>query len=130
MSEAQIHKAILQYLEVALPKAVIHHSPNEVDVRGPDVARAIVKARGMGTRKGFPDLVVFPFAHVGPIFFEVKAKRGALTLEQSAMIERLAALGYKAAVVRSVDDVVDRLSEWGVWREPDVKFVELRGVIR
>ena len=32
-SEAQIHKAVLAYLQYVFPRAVIHHSPNE-GVRG------------------------------------------------------------------------------------------------
>lgn len=118
MTEAQIHKAILQYLRLALPKAVIHHSANEVALSGADVARAIGKAKGLGMAKGFPDLIVLPFAHIGPLFFEVKTAKGKLTETQAAMLQRLDALGYRVAVVRSVQDVVDRLTEWHVWRDP------------
>jgi hypothetical protein len=121
MTEALIHKAILQYLRLALPKAIIHHSANEVALSGADVARAIGKAKGLGMAKGFPDLIVLPFAHIGPLFFEVKTPKGKLTETQAAMLDRLGALGYRVAVVRSVQDVVDRLTEWHVWREPVAK---------
>ena len=130
MSEAAIHKAILQYLRLALPRAIIHHSANEGVRGGKSGMFDGIGKRAMGQVKGFPDLIVLPYAHIGPLFFEVKTAKGRLTESQTAMVERLSALGYRVAVVRSVQDVVDRLTEWAVWRQPDVKSVEIRGQIR
>lgn len=131
--EQAIHKAILRYLELVFRgKAVIHHSPNEAPLSSRDpkgAAIAMNNAKAMGMQPGFPDLVVFPFSHVGPLFFEVKAPKGKLTPMQAEVIERLIELGYRAAVVRSVDDVAARLAEWGVWAAPAAVSVPFRGQI-
>ena len=57
--EGPIHKAVLAYLRMRLPGAVIHHSPNETDMRGPTVARMIAKQKSLGMVVGFPDIVAF-----------------------------------------------------------------------
>jgi len=114
-SEAQAHRSILAFLRLALPGAIIHHSANEVALSGKDVARAIGKAKSLGMLPGFPDIIILPFAHIGPLFFEVKGPKGRLSPSQADVLGRLDGLGYRCAVVRSIDDVQARLSEWGVW---------------
>src|SRR6056297_3576945 len=55
--EGPLHKSILRFLQIALPPdAVLHHSPNELDMSGADAARQVAKARSLGTRKGWGDL--------------------------------------------------------------------------
>lgn len=111
--EGPIHKAILQYLRTQFPRAVIHHSPNEVSLRGRDVARAIAKAKGLGMAVGFPDLLMI---HQGrTIAFEVKAEKGKATDAQSNIGEMMIANGAMWAVVRSVDEVKERLKAWEVF---------------
>ena len=114
--ERAIHKAIRQYLELVFRgMAVIHHSPNEAPLSSRDpkgAAIAMCNAKAMGMQPGFPDLVVFPFSPVGPI-----------------VMGRLDELGYRVAVVRSVEDVAARLAEWGVWAAPAAVSVPLRGQI-
>ena len=126
MTESQIHRAILQYLRLAMPRALIHHSANEVALSGKDVARAIGKAKGLGMLPGFPDIAVFPGAHIGPLFFEVKTPRGTLSAAQRAVMGQLIDAGYRYAVVRSVTDAQERLAEWGIWQE---RAIPLRGTI-
>ena len=120
--ERAVHKAILQYLELVFrPPVIIHHSANEAPLSSRDptgAAIAMANAKAMGMRPGFPDLVVLPYSHIGPLFFEVKAPGGRVSESQQIMIGKLDALGYRVAVVRSVDDVVARLAEWGVWARP------------
>ena len=131
--ERAIHKAIRQYLELVFRgMAVIHHSPNEAPLSSRDpkgAAIAMCNAKAMGMQPGFPDLVVFPFSHVGPLFFEVKAPKGKVSEAQQIVMGRLDELGYRVAVVRSVDDVAARLAEWGVWAAPAAVSVPLRGQI-
>lgn len=112
--EGPIHRAILSFLRVAMPDAVIHHSPNELNLRGDKVAKAIAqnKAKGLGMRPGWPDLEVF---HNGtPYFFEVKAEGNTQTPAQKDIQAELQAQGIRYAVVRSIADVRECLSEWGV----------------
>lgn len=114
MTEAQIHKAILQWLRTVLPDAIVHHSANE-GVRGGKAGILDgARRKSMGQVAGFPDIQVITWQHVGPMFFEVKAPGGSVTREQAAMIKQLEALGYRCAVVRSIDDVRARLFEWGI----------------
>ena len=131
--EQAIHKAVLRYLELVFAgKAVIPHSANEAPLSRRDpkgAAIAMANAKAMGLRPGFPDLVVLPFSHIGPLFFEVKAPKGRVSEAQQIMMGRLDELGYKVAVVRSVDDVAARLAEWGVWAAPAAVNVPLRGQI-
>ncbi len=114
--------AILRYLELVFPQpAIVHHSANESPMSGRDrigAAIAMNAAKAMGMRPGFPDLMVLPFANIGPLFFEVKAPRGIVSQAQVEMMRRLVALGYRCAVVRSIDDVAAKLAEWGVWGQP------------
>jgi len=115
--EAEIQRSIIAYLRTILPHAIVHHSASE-GVRG---GRAGLldgaKRKGMGQVPGWPDIIVLPFAHVGPILFEVKSQAGRVSPEQRDMHDRLEALGYRVAVVRSIDQVRQRLADWGVWTQ-------------
>jgi len=114
MTEAQIHKAILQWLRTVLPDAIVHHSANE-GVRGGKAGILDgARRKSMGQVAGFPDIQVITWQHVGPMFFEVKAPGGRVKREQAMTIARLEAFGYRCAVVRSIDDVRARLFEWGI----------------
>lgn len=114
-SESAIQRAIVAYLRRVLPDAIVHHSPNE-GVRGGRAGwldGALAKSAGQVA--GFPDIIVLPFASIGPLFLEVKSPTGRTSAAQAAMLDRLAALGYRVAVVRSIDDVRERLAAWGIW---------------
>ncbi len=122
--EDAIHRSILNYLRIALPGALLVHAANEVSLSGSDVARAISKAKGLGMMPGFPDLMVIPSAGIGPLFFEVKAKGGRLSEAQRDVISSLDNLGYRVAVVKSINDVSARLADWGIPNR-----APLRGVV-
>lgn len=113
--EAPVQRAIVAYLRTALPNAVIHHARGEINKRGADIARELAQAKSLGAVKGFPDLVVILPAHLGVLFLEVKPDGGYASDAQKAMHGKLAELGYRVAVVRSIDDVRERLAEWGIW---------------
>jgi len=56
MNESQIHKGIVQWLNVALPDgSVVHHSPNE----GRHRIQYRVHQKQMGMFAGWPDLELF-----------------------------------------------------------------------
>ena len=122
--EAPIQAEIVDWLRKALPGAVVHHCKNEINKSGRQFAREQAKAKWMGAVPGFPDLIVI--ARRGVMFLEVKAPKNYATKTQRALHADLQALGYRVAVVRSIDDVRDCLKLWGVnWLEP----VEFRGTI-
>lgn len=105
--EGPIHLAILNYLRMKYPRALVHHSPNANTMRGKDVARLIAKNKHMGMLPGFPDLIML---HHGTFYaFEVKApgnKPQDNQLEVGAAIE---ANGGCFAIVRSIDDVIEAM---------------------
>lgn len=110
--EGPLHRSILAHLRRLFPAAVIHHSPNGSSLKGPEVARQIAKAKSLGMVKGFPDLVVF---HEGEaLFFEVKAEGGKTQPEQNEVLAQLKAQGFRAAVVRSLQDVDECLDHWQI----------------
>ena len=110
--EGPVHRSILAHLRRLFPQAIIHHSPNGSSLRGPEVARQIAKAKSLGMVKGFPDLVVF---HDGEaLFFEVKAEGGKTQPEQDEVLAQLQAQGFRAAVVRSQQDVDEALAHWQI----------------
>lgn len=113
--EAPVQRSIVTYLRTALPDAVIHHARGEINKRGRDIARELGQAKALGALKGFPDLIVILPAHLGVLFFEVKPEGGYPSDAQKHLHGKLDALGYRVAVVRSIDDVRERLAAWGIW---------------
>ena len=112
--EGPIHRSILAYLRKVLPDALIHHSKNEIRQRGSKIALELSRAKRDGVVTGFPDLVVFPFTSMTPMFFEVKAEGNYASKAQKDVHAKLDALGYRVAVVRSIEDVQEALTEWKV----------------
>lgn len=112
--EGPIHRAIVAYLRAVMPKAIIHHSANESHLSGRGAMLATVRKKADGMLPGFPDILVLPYATVGPMLFEVKAEGGKVTETQKAVHDLLAELGYRVAVVRSVDDARETLREWSI----------------
>lgn len=101
--EGPIHRQVLGYLRAAYPGAVVHHSANEVPLRGRDVGRAIAKAKANGMVVGYPDLVMHWRGRT--YAFEVKAPGNRPTDAQEAVHAALEAQGTAVAVVRSIEDV-------------------------
>lgn len=124
--EGPIHRAVLQYLRLVLRGAVIHHSPNEVDLSGAAVARAIAKAKSKGMLTGFPDILVIWAGQVWA--FEVKAPGNKPTAEQARVGADIVSQGGKWAVVRSVDEAAAYVAQW-METAPQVAVVEKRGSI-
>lgn len=125
--EGPVQIAIVDWLRGAMPDAIVHHCRNEINRSGYSIAKELADAKRKGAVPGFPDLLVLPYATVGAIFFEVKAEGAYARKNQRAIHEQLRALGYRVAVVRSVQDVRECLQEWGVGY---VENIELRGVVR
>lgn len=112
--EAPIQRAIVDYLRTLFPEALVHHARNEINKRGKHIAIELANAKRAGAVKGFPDILLLLYANVGPMFFEVKAEGNYPTSAQKDVHKHLRDLGYRVAVVRSIDDVQAKLVEWGV----------------
>jgi hypothetical protein len=93
---------------LALSGVVCHHSPNAG--KRSVIGGRMLKQEGMIT--GWPDLTV-----VGPggriAFLEVKSAKGHTTDAQDDCLGMLQRMGHDVAVVRSQDEAVLILQEWG-----------------
>ena len=110
--EAEIQRAIVAALRVALPPgAIIHHSGHEH--RGGDGRAKLAQAIGvgMGVHPGFADLVVVAEGRVA--FLEVKTAKGQLSGDQQAFRDIIRTQGLPYAVVRSIDDALCALGSHG-----------------
>ena len=93
---------------LALSGVVCCHTPNAS--KRSVIAGRMLKAEGMIT--GFPDLTVIgPSGRVA--FLEVKAEKGRTSPAQEDILAMLQRMGHAVAVVRSQDDAVAALQEWG-----------------
>ena len=110
--EADLQRAVVQALRVALPRsAILHHSANEVTEPGPRGARRQAILVGMGVHPGFSDLVVFCDGRV--LFLELKSPTGQLRPAQAAFRDAVLAQGFGWALVRSLDDALGALADHG-----------------
>lgn len=124
--EGPIHTAIVDFLRTVLPDAITHHCRNEINKSGWRIAKELAQASRKGAVKGFPDLMVLSLAHIGPMFFEVKAPGNYPDATQKALHAQMAALGYRVAVVRSIDDVRAALRQWGIATKEAGSVVDIR----
>lgn len=143
--EHAIHMQILNYLQWQYPRAVIHHSANEISLSiSRDMAAAGVPKQWIGTvttllkralarllaslqrkgqRTGFPDLIVMHEGHLWA--FEVKNSTGRLTNAQKACGADIDRNGFRWACVRSVEDVKGAIEDWS----RDVKHMNCVGSV-
>lgn len=114
-TERQVQRAILAMCGRCFPDMLIHHSPSGAQLAGNATARfkQMGALKGDGLKTGFPDLILaWGGGKCG--FFEVKRlKLGKVSADQKAMIDRLAGMGHRIAVVRSVEEAFDHLKLWG-----------------
>lgn len=90
----------LQFPDIAL---LLHHSPNG----GKRNAREAARFKTMGTRAGFPDLVLlYPSGKFHGLLVELKtqSKGSRQTPNQKAYQEAATKQGYKYVICRSFDD--------------------------
>ena len=110
--EADLQRAVVQALRIALPRtAIIHHCANEVTEAGPRGAKRQAILVGMGVHAGFADLIVICGGRV--LFLEVKSETGRLRRSQEVFRDTVCAQGFGWALVRSVDDALGALADNG-----------------
>lgn len=90
-------------------RLLLHHSPNG----GKRSAIEAARFKAMGTRKGFPDLILaLPCNGYHGAFFELKSEKGKTTKEQEVYLAVLKKQGYKTFVTRSYEDFDKQLKEY------------------
>ncbi len=113
--EKDIQRSVVMYLDALRIYAA--HAPNGSVLAGDGRARAIQSAalKKAGVRPGFPDLILIKRSSEGSQvgFFEVKREGEKLRPEQEAFRDLCEDWIIPFAVVRSVDDAKQSLSEWG-----------------
>ena len=107
--EEHTQEQCVRWFELAYPKlaGLLHHSPNG----GRRNAREGARFKAMGTRKGFPDLVLFfPAKRFHGLFIEMKTAKGKQQPSQKVWQERAERAGYKYAICRSVEEFVAEIN--------------------
>jgi hypothetical protein len=117
VSERDIHQSIVDWLQVALPDgSVFHHSPNE----GRHKVQYRVMQKRLGVRAGWPDIEIFANRtwwredtglHWAPVFLEIKTPTGRLSENQKRIHDKMNKAGCHVAVVRSIDETCEALSQ-------------------
>jgi hypothetical protein len=108
-SEDAIHIAIRAAL--VLHGIRSRHAAND----GKRSIASAMRLKRLGMVAGDPDLRVWKPSFEGPLvgFLEIKSATGRLTPAQQEEIAALRADGFPVAVVRSVDEALAALREWG-----------------
>lgn len=112
--EMAVQLAIIRWLRAVMPKAMIHFNKAEINQRGQAAMMEIHRAKMHGMMPGYPDLIVLPYANVGPFWIEVKSPKGRVSETQKEVHGMMWGLGYKVVVARSVDDVRAFLIHWNI----------------
>ena len=69
----------------------------------------------MGMLAGVSDLCI-SLPGSGMAFMEIKARAGRLSAEQEWFLSAMERNGHRVAVVRSLDDALGHLADWGAIR--------------
>lgn len=107
--EDALQTQVAAYLNVALPDDATWMHPANGGYRT-KVEAAIFKR--MGVKPGAADLI---FCHQGrALAIELKIGKGVQSSAQAAWQDSWEAAGGKYAICRSLESVIDTLTEWGV----------------
>lgn len=119
-AEDKIHRAVLDYLRLALPGALIWHTPNG----GARQLHTGARLKALGTLAGMPDLFIL---HGGRLHaMEIKTDRGRLSASQKAVRNALIECGASYGEARSIDDAARLLRHWGLPVLPVQTCAEVR----
>jgi hypothetical protein len=106
--EETFQRQTVTYLRLAVPDAVVWHTPNG-GLRHPKEA---ARLKGLGVLAGFPDLAVW---HRGNLYLlELKAARGVLSAAQRETQHRLAYNGAAVVTCKTLEGVECSLRELGL----------------
>lgn len=122
--EADQHRAVVQFLELARPACVWYHVPNG-EKRD---AKTAALLKGMGLRPGVFDFTFEAFRFVGHI--DIKAPGEKLSKAQEAFAADCKVYGIPCAIAFEVVDVHDLLVSWGLLRPGRYEFIRKPDLIR
>lgn len=100
--EEDMQTACVRWFNLQYPRyaPLLHHSPNG----GRRSIREAARFKAMGTRAGFPDLVLLvPRLGCGALFLELKTPKGAQSASQKRYQALLEANGYKYIIIRKFE---------------------------
>lgn len=113
MKESDMQKLLVDWTMLVRQKypelALIFHIPNERKCSIPEA----MHLQRMGVKAGVPDLFL-PVARNGfhGLWMELKTERGKVSDAQRWWLDHLAEQGYKAVVIRSVNEGINELEEY------------------
>jgi len=112
-SEEEIHKALIEwagYKEAEMPALrLLHHVPNG----GKMPPGSAGKLKGMGMRRGVPDLVLpVPRGSYHGLYLELKSPSGRVRATQRWWLQALAEEGYGVEVAYRLDDAIEAVEEY------------------
>lgn len=110
-TEETVHRAIVAHLARRAANGVVWwHVPNG------EARHAAIggKLRGLGTRRGMPDLM---FLRAGTLYaLELKREGGKVSDAQRSMLAELEAAGAVVEVAYGLDEALGALQRWGMIR--------------
>lgn len=109
--EEHLQESCVRWFDLQYPqyRLLLHHSPNG----GRRNAREGARFKAMGTRAGFPDLILLKPSISGHFLaIELKTDKGRQTESQQEMEKAVVAAGGRYAVVRSFDDFHNIVDFW------------------
>lgn len=113
MTEHQLHRAVAEYLALALPEQcwwTTFPAGGGGRIRG-------AQLKSMGLRAGVPDILILRdwmnSNRPRTFWIELKTATGRASIEQKICHAELKAVGCNVAVCRSVNDVQETLIGWG-----------------
>ncbi len=114
MTEAQLHRAVADFLRISLMLPTIWTSLDAGAGKMSRFAAGDRKARGV--QKGWPDILILnPGDHYTFVLgLELKSAKGRQSPEQRAMAVSFRAVGGHYAVCLSIDEVVAELRAIGI----------------
>lgn len=111
MTEDQLQKQVMHYLDLTLPKppkAFAFHCPNG----GQRNAIVAAKLKAMGVKRGVSDVLIL---HGGKLHaIELKVGTNGTTDDQEAFLDIVAENGGNTATCRSLDEVIGTVKAWGL----------------
>ncbi|GHV60878.1 hypothetical protein FACS1894195_0420 [Bacteroidia bacterium] len=110
-SEENLQIACVEWFSLSHPRlaVLLHHSPNG----GYRNVREAVKFKKMGTRAGFPDLILcLPNAKYHGACFELKSPKGVLSDKQKEWGAKVVEHDYYYAVVYNVEQFIEEIKNY------------------
>lgn len=110
MTEAQIHRAVVDHLRTRAPGLLFWHTPNG----GFRNAREAANLKRMGVLPGVSDILAL---HDGELYaLELKAYNGRATEHQLKFRDRVNECGGYASIAEGLDEALAHFKAWGFIR--------------